>query len=325
MAYDSGNVSWPDDVDAVLAGDQALMLGTVTPAKGVVLMPVTNFAVRDRNKGTITAVNSSIGVSKKLERMRRDPHVALAYHTRRHCFGEPTSEYVLIQGLATLSDPDPRYVEQIWDNFQRYAGGNPRGGPLWDRWLAGWHHRVGVTVDVKRVIVWPDLTCRGEPATYGLAPPTRAVAPQTPPKKGTGPRLDPRKAARAARRQPDALLGWTDGDGFPMVVPVTIDGADDSGILLTPPPGTVPPDGRRAGFTAHWYGKFLIGQNQKIHTGWMESDGTSVIYSPHTKAGYFLPPSKLAYKLGAGGATLRGRRQARKAGVLEPGWSKGPG
>src|SRR3954466_5203214 len=94
---------WPHHVDEILAADQAIMLATVTPAKGVVLLPVTNFAVRDREAGTITAVNSSVGVSKKPERRRRAPHVALAYHTRRHCFGEPRSEYVLVQGLARLS------------------------------------------------------------------------------------------------------------------------------------------------------------------------------------------------------------------------------
>src|SRR3954453_8488257 len=116
----ASKLRWPDHVDAILAADQAIMLATVTPAKGVVLLPVTNFAVRDRKAGTITAVNSSVGVSKKLERMRRDPHVALAYHTRRHCFGAPHPEYVLVQGLATLSDPDPPYMDQIWENLQRY-------------------------------------------------------------------------------------------------------------------------------------------------------------------------------------------------------------
>src|SRR3954447_9428829 len=190
MAY---KLRWPDHVDAILAADQAIMLATVTPAKGVVLLPVTNFAVRDREAGTITAVNSSVGVSKKLERMRRDPHVALAYYTRRHCFGEPRSEYVLVQGLARLSDPDPRYMEQIWDNFQRYAGGHPKGGPVWDRWLAGWHHRVGVTLDVKRVIVWPDLDCRGDQEVYAPPRPADPVPPKKPPKNGTGPRLSHRR------------------------------------------------------------------------------------------------------------------------------------
>src|SRR4051794_17595496 len=78
----ASKLRWPDLVDAILAADQAIMLATVTPAKGVVLLPVTNFGVRDREAGTITAVNSSVGGSKKLERMRRDPPGAPAHPTR---------------------------------------------------------------------------------------------------------------------------------------------------------------------------------------------------------------------------------------------------
>src|SRR3954471_24675801 len=160
---------WANHVDAILAGDQAVMLATVTPAKGVVLMPVTNFAVRDQEAGTITAVNSSIGVSKKLERIRSDPHVSLAYHTRRHCFGAARSEYVLVQGMASLSDPDPHYMHSIREALETCAGGHPKGGLFWDRWLRGWHTRVGVTLDVKRILVWPDLSCAGDPKVLGAA------------------------------------------------------------------------------------------------------------------------------------------------------------
>ena len=97
-------VSWPDSVDEVLAGDQTIMLATVTPAEGVVLLPVTNFAVRDREAGTVTAANSSVGVSKKLERIRRNPRVALAYHTRARGW-TVRPQYVLVQGTASLSAP----------------------------------------------------------------------------------------------------------------------------------------------------------------------------------------------------------------------------
>ena len=56
-------VKWPDSVDEILVGDDVVMLGYLTPASGVVLTPVTNFAVRDRQAGTFT-VNSSIGAWK---------------------------------------------------------------------------------------------------------------------------------------------------------------------------------------------------------------------------------------------------------------------
>lgn len=75
--------SWPDEVDDVLGGDLAVMLASVTPARGVVLRPLTNFGLRDRERGSVTVL-SSLGAWRKLRRMRRNPHVSLAFHTRRH-------------------------------------------------------------------------------------------------------------------------------------------------------------------------------------------------------------------------------------------------
>jgi hypothetical protein len=64
-------VSWPDPVDEILGSDHVVMLAYVTPARGVVLLPVTNFAVRDREAGILTAVNSSVGAWRKLERIQQ--------------------------------------------------------------------------------------------------------------------------------------------------------------------------------------------------------------------------------------------------------------
>src|SRR5687768_819098 len=97
---------WPDAVDEVLGGDQVVMLADATPASGTVLLPLTNFGVRDRAAGTLAAVNSSVGMWHKLERIRANPKVALAYHTRKLGFADGP-EYVLVQGRATLSAPDP--------------------------------------------------------------------------------------------------------------------------------------------------------------------------------------------------------------------------
>jgi hypothetical protein len=52
---------WPDPVDEILEGDCVVMFAYVTPASGVVLTPMTNFAVRDRAAGTLTAVNTPSG------------------------------------------------------------------------------------------------------------------------------------------------------------------------------------------------------------------------------------------------------------------------
>jgi len=306
------SLRWPDHVDEILRGDQTIMLATVTPAKGVVLLPVTNFGVIDRDAGTVTSVNSSVGVSRKLERIRSNPRIALAYHTRTRGW-TVRPEYVLVQGTASLSPPTERYMETIRENFERYAGGHPRGGALWDRWLRGWHLRVGVELAVERVVVWPNLSCRGTPEVHG-APLPEDPPPQRPPGKGTGPRLDQARAARQAARLPHRTLGWVGSDGFPVVAPVEIAGTEEHGIVLGAPEGLIPPGGRRAGFTAHWFADFNVGQRQRIHTGWLESEGGRIVYAPHTRAGYYMPASKLVYKLAGGAVTNWGLRGARRRG-----------
>lgn len=101
-------LSWSDELDEIIGGDQVVMLAYATPANGTVLLPVNNYAGRDRAAGTLCATNSSVGGWRKLERIRRNPRIALAYHTRQHgSSGRP--EYVLAQGRASLSEPIPDY------------------------------------------------------------------------------------------------------------------------------------------------------------------------------------------------------------------------
>jgi len=311
---------WPDEVDEILGGDQAFALAHVTPARGVVITPLTNFALRDREAALFSGLNSSVGMWRKLERLRQEPRVAIAFHTREHGFSR-RPEFVLVQGSASLTAPHPRYVESdpaIHDAWQRFAGGNPSGGPLWQRWLRGWHHRVGIDVRVERVIVWPDPTCRGASVIYGAALPDRLAAPQRAPAKGTASRVNQARAARRAAGLPDVLLGWTGADGFPMILPVGVAGSDAGGILLDVPGDILPPGGRRAGLTAHWFARHVVGQRQRVHTGWLEAEpgATRVVYAPHTQRAYCLPPSRLAYKLGAGFVTNRGMREARRRGLV---------
>lgn len=305
-------VRWPDSVDEILGGDQAVMLAYRTPASGVVLAPVTNFAVRDRDAGTIT-VNSSVGAGKKLDRIRRDPRVALAYHTRVHGFSD-RPEYVLVQGEATLSDPIPDYPATIGENWERFDG--PRAtGPLWDWWMRVYYLRVGIEITAERVTAWPDLGCRGAPEVYGAELPA-GPPPQHLPARGAGPRIDHARAAAGAARLPDVLLGWVGADGFPVAVPVGVAGDEDGGIALDAPDGLVPPGGRRAGLTAHSFTRHVLGQHQQVHTGWLEADPARgrVVYAPHTKAGHRLPPSTLVYRLAVGFATRQRYRTAQRAG-----------
>lgn len=308
-------VSWPDTADEVIGGDQVVALAYVTPAKGVVITPVTNFALRDREAGTLTAVNSSVGAWRKLDRIRRNPRVALAYHTRAHGFSE-RSEYVLVQGRATLSDPIPDYPRSIRSAWERF-GGPVDVGPVWDWWLRVMNLRIAITVDVERVVVWPDLRCAGEPEVHG-APLPEPPPPQAPPRKGTGPRIDHARAARRASRLPDVLLGWVGGDGYPVVAPVEVGGTDERGISLAPPPGLVPAGGRRAGMLAHWFARYTAGQRQRIHTGWLEAGDQGVVYAPHTETGYRMPASMFVFRLSSGAATRWRLREARAAGIAPP-------
>jgi hypothetical protein len=313
------SIGWSAEVDEIFAGDQAVMFAAVTPARGVVLSPLTNFGLRDRAHGTLSNLNSSVGMWKKLDRVRRNPQVAVAYHTREHGFSD-RPEFVLVQGRATLTPPHTRYVyssDAIRASFERFAGGNPRGGPLTSWWLRAWHERVGIEIDVERVIVWPDATCRGAAEVLGAPLPQEPPADQEPPAKGTAPRLDHRRAAHRAGRLPHVLLGWTGADGFPVVAPVRISGAGERGIALEAPPGLVPEGSRRAGLTAHRFSRYVIGQHQHVHTGWLSvAPGESPVYAPHTHWGYWFPRSRLAYKLAAGYGTRRGMREARRRGLV---------
>src|SRR5947209_3714362 len=301
---------WPEAIDRIFEGDQVVALPYATPARGVVILPLSNFAVRDRAAGTLTAVNTSVGAWRKLERIRRDPHVALAYHTREHGHsGRP--EFVLVQGTASLSEPIADYPATIVDAWERVEPWRDIGR-LRKRWLRAFALRVAIEVAVERIVVWPDLACAGTPEVYG-APLPAQPPPQAPPAKGTGPRIDHRRAANRAARLPHVLVGWVGGDRFPVVVPAEIRGRDERGIVLSG--DRLPPGGRRAGLTAHWFSGDVTGQNQRKHTGWLEVDG-GAIYAPHTQSNYRIPASRTVFHLVSGAATRWGMRSARRAGFL---------
>jgi hypothetical protein len=311
-------VRWTQDIDRILGGDQAVTFAHVTPLRGVVLTPLTNTGLHERGAGTLTPVSSSVGMWKKLKRIAEEPRVAVAYHTREHGFADGP-QYVLVQGKASLTSVEDRsWVERHLDSWERFSG--PRNvGPIGERWLSAYHWRVGVDLAVERVIVWPDLACGGTPQIYGVALPTQPPEPQQPPRNGTSPRINHRRAARRAARLPNRLLGWVGTDGFPMIAPVEIIGTEKGGIVLQLPAGVdAPPGGRRAGFTAHSFARYTFGQHQRKHTGWMVSQPTErrVVYAPHTQAGYWLPESRLLYRIGSGFVTRRGLREARQAGFV---------
>lgn len=239
-----------------------------------------------------------------------------AFHTRRYAtHGRP--EYVLMQGKAALSKPLAEYPMSMlerWQRFEPWADASR----LWRWWQRVYGTRVGIEIAIERITVWPDLACCGEPTISGLAPPDGQQPSQRPPAKGTGPRLNHRRAAHRAARLSHILLGWVDTDGFPFVAPVSIVGNAAGGILLDVPAGLVPPGARRAGLTAHSFGRNVIGQQQRKHTGWLEVEPKQgrIVYAPHTSANYRMPPSRFVYRLVTGGVTRLGVPAARRAGLL---------
>jgi nitroimidazol reductase NimA-like FMN-containing flavoprotein (pyridoxamine 5'-phosphate oxidase superfamily) len=303
-------VQWPLEVDEILRGDQVVALGSATPAHGSVISPMTNFAVHDRAQHLVR-VNSSIGAAKKLERLRANPNVALAFHSRD--YSESTRlDFVLVQGTAKVLAPVEDFPGTLGERWEEKEGPRPRG--WWDWWLRSYHTRVPVDVAVQRVIVWPDLAAARVPQVYGppLPPPAQA---QKPPAGGTEPRVDAARVATRAENLPNVLLGWVGADGFPMIVPVAITGGAPDGVRLTTAAPILPAGGRRAGLTAHEFSRHQHGEQQRIHTGWLDvgPDCRTAVYRPHSTFGFRMPPSKTLYQLIIGLAARRGARPVTPA------------
>src|SRR5260221_8963125 len=119
-------VTWDDDVDEILAGDLTTAVGYRTPAGGVVVQAVAPIGLRDREAGTV-GFTTSLGFSKKLERIAGDPRVAMAFHAREH--GRTHSQlYVLVQGRArVIAEPSEAERELVRTQATAYLG-KPKSG-----------------------------------------------------------------------------------------------------------------------------------------------------------------------------------------------------
>ncbi len=270
--------------------------------------------MRDREQGTIT-FTTSLGFGKKLERIGRNPRVALAYHAREHGFARGP-DFVLAQGDAmALAKPDRELLENVVrPQSERFMGPPKRGRLFWDRWLQEYYgDRVPVTVRVERIVAWPDLAGAGEPRVFGAPLPESPPAGQDEPQKGAGPRLDADEAARKIGALPNQLLAFVGADGYPEVRPVTIGSGEPGGISLSSV-GPLPPGGRRAGLLAHRYNARLVGLAARGHTGWMSvgEDRRQALYAPHTGFAFRAPANKTLLLLANGFLAKRGLRQARR-------------
>jgi hypothetical protein len=287
-------MNWSDEVDSIIGGDLTAGAAYVTPAGGVVVTAVAPVGLRDRAAGTV-GFTTSLGLGKKLERIKRNPKVALAYHAREHGFAD-SDLYVLVQGIAKpITDPDRDYLENVLGPKAERFMGPPKRGVLWDRWLQAYYaDRVPVDIEVEKVVTWPG----GELVS---SPPA-----QSPPKNGTGPRVKP-----VGLDLPHRLLGWVGADGFPEVVPFDGRITSDGTIEVTSDAG-LPPGGRRAGLLAHDYRPKLIGLEARQHTGWLAVDGSRGAYSPHTVSKFKAPANKTLLLLANGFLARRGLKKARR-------------
>lgn len=100
---------------------------------------------------------------RKLDRIMRDPHVALPYHAREHGFSA-SPVFVLAQGQASVDiTPSRERLEALIPQAELFFGKVKRG-PVWDRLLHEYYYkRVFVDITLERTVTWANLSARAGP------------------------------------------------------------------------------------------------------------------------------------------------------------------
>jgi hypothetical protein len=307
-------VTWSDEIHDILTGDLTVAVSYGTPAGGAVVTAVSPLGAVDRDRG-IVSFTTSLGFGKKLEHILRDPHVSLCYSTREHGFSS-TCATVLVQGTATVSPtPSPGRLRALAPDVVRFFG-EPRSDRFWD-WLLREYkeHRVIVDVAVERVTSWPDPAAAGARTVVGAPWPAQPPS-QSPPAGGTGPRVDLPALTTALAGLPHRLLAYRGGDGFPVITPVQLGACGPEGLRLVTPAGVLPKGARRAGLLAHRFGPQCSPLMMLTGTGWLDTEGETVRYAPHTLKKLGTPPTKFLQSLGNGALAKSGYHRARRTGQL---------
>lgn len=299
-------VEWPDEVDEILNGDLVVGVGTLTPKGGVALASVTTLGIRDREAGSV-GFTTSMGFGRKLERIARDPRVAMAYHTRQHGASRRAG-YVLVQGRAAVRTvARARLIETAAACLGQLAEGR-----FWDWWLKTYYDdRVLVSVEVERIVWWPDA--ESDAIVLGSPLPAEDASSQTAEGDVRSPRARLRWADRAGRKG-QLLLGTVQDDGFPAILPVRASGHRGGCLAFEAARGSLPSGSRRAGVLAHDFHPGLIGLWTSTGTGWLEARAGGATWSPHTAHFFYAPPVKPLLLLGNGAAARWGYRQAVRSG-----------
>ena len=170
---------------------------------------------------------------------------------------------------------------------ERFMGAPKRGRLFWDRWLREYYQdRVPVTIEVERVVAWPDAQASGQPQRV-RARRCRATR-RTTGAAGEGHRPARRRGARgtkARRRCTTACLRSPARTDSPMSPRWTSPGLPGTGHQLASR-RRLPPGGRRAGLLGHSYRAQLIGLESRTHTGWLTvPEHGDALYAPHTYVG----------------------------------------
>ena len=234
-------------------------------------MAVAPIGLRDRERGTV-GFTTSLGFAKKLDRIRREPRVALAYHAREHGARDGRST---CSSRAAPSRSSSRAERARAGARARPSATSARAaagvlGPLAARVLHGARSRCGCTLSGSPS--GPTCAAPASPSCTGCRRRPLAPDPQPPPKKGTGPRVDMRRAARRLRKTPHVLLGSPGlrrlpGDRRRS----SCARSDETGLELSAAPGVIPAGARRAGLLGHAYRPQLVGLTARQHTGWLEA------------------------------------------------------
>ena len=234
-------VSWSEEIDAVLGGDLTAALTYLTPAGGAVATCVAPVGLRDRQAGWV-GFTTSLGVRQEAGPDRARPTCGAGVPRPR---ARDLPQPALCPGPGSgrdRPDPDEALLTLVWDQAVGVLGPAKRGRLFWDRWLREYYAvRVPVLVHLDRIMAWPDLRCAGRPEVLGTPAPLEPPAPQAPPKGGTGPRLNSAKAARRCRVKRHQLLAYRGADGYPVTIPVQVQGAGPDGMRLRAVPGLLPP------------------------------------------------------------------------------------
>lgn len=310
---------WSERVDGILGGDAIAVLGLVTPAAGVVLIPVAPVGMRDRVEGTVT-FTSSLGYWRKLERIDRNNRVALLYSDRSHGHSEDPLT-VLVQGDASIeSCPNETFLDELFQvDMPRFFGLTPQG-VVWDRLTHVYNRvRVRVTVSVKRLLAWDPAS--GDVVETRGDPPPPKPRPQRVTAGGTGPRVSIRGTARRAARLRTTCLGYVGHDTYPVLTQVNImdhstDGLDLSSVRR------LPQGGRRASLFSQTFGPQLTGVSVQHLSGWLHVSQDGLRFSPHRARG-FTAPFGMRFATFVGSIQTRvGLRKARQKGlVIGEGWA----